>query len=80
VARDLVDMGFTLVATKGTAAVISAAGIPVTPVNKVLEGRPHVVDMIKNHEIAWSSTRSRKSAAPSPTRAPSVPRRWQSRV
>jgi carbamoyl-phosphate synthase large subunit len=40
------------VATKGTAAVIAAAGIPVTPVNKVLEGRPHIVDMIKNHEIA----------------------------
>ena len=51
VARDLVDMGFTLAATKGTAAVISAAGIPVTAVNKVVEGRPHVVDMIKNHEI-----------------------------
>jgi carbamoyl-phosphate synthase large subunit len=51
VARDLVAIGFTLVATKGTAAVIAAAGIPVTPVNKVAEGRPHVVDMIKNHEI-----------------------------
>jgi len=52
VAKDLVDAGFTLVATKGTAAVISAAGIPVTAVNKMSEGRPHVVDMIKNHEIA----------------------------
>ncbi|GAB2873787.1 carbamoyl-phosphate synthase large subunit [Pseudoduganella ginsengisoli] len=52
VARDLVDAGFSLVATKGTAAVISAAGIPVTPVNKMSEGRPHIVDMIKNHEIA----------------------------
>jgi carbamoyl-phosphate synthase large subunit len=52
VARDLVDLGFSLVATKGTAAVIAAAGIPVTPVNKVIEGRPHIVDMIKNHEIA----------------------------
>jgi carbamoyl-phosphate synthase large subunit len=52
VARDLVALGFSLVATKGTAAVIAAAGIPVTPVNKVLEGRPHIVDMIKNHEIA----------------------------
>jgi carbamoyl-phosphate synthase large subunit len=51
VARDLVQLGFQLVATKGTAAVISAAGIPVQPVNKVIEGRPHVVDMIKNHEI-----------------------------
>ena len=51
VARELVKLGFDLVATKGTAAVISAAGIPVRSVNKVLEGRPHVVDMIKNHEI-----------------------------
>ena len=51
VAKDLVDAGFTLCATKGTAAVIAAAGIPVTPVNKMSEGRPHVVDMIKNHEI-----------------------------
>jgi carbamoyl-phosphate synthase large subunit len=52
VARDLAQLGFTLVATKGTAAVIEAAGIPVTAVNKVIEGRPHIVDMIKNHEIA----------------------------
>ncbi|MEM8514507.1 carbamoyl-phosphate synthase large subunit [Massilia sp. MP_M2] len=51
VARDLVALGFDLVATKGTAAVIAAAGIPVRAVNKVLEGRPHVVDMIKNREI-----------------------------
>jgi carbamoyl-phosphate synthase large subunit len=51
VARELVALGFELVATKGTAAVIEAAGIPVRPVNKVLEGRPHVVDMIKNREI-----------------------------
>jgi carbamoyl-phosphate synthase large subunit len=41
-----------VVATKGTAAAIGAAGIPVTTVNKMVEGRPHVVDMIKNHEIA----------------------------
>ena len=52
VARDLHARGFTLCATKGTAAVIAAAGIPVSAVNKVLEGRPHIVDMIKNHEIA----------------------------
>ena len=47
----MVELGFTLVATKGTAVAISAAGIPVTPVNKVVEGRPHIVDMIKNNEI-----------------------------
>jgi carbamoyl-phosphate synthase large subunit len=52
VAKDLVEMGFSIVATKGTAAAISAAGIPVATVNKVVEGRPHVVDMIKNNEIA----------------------------
>jgi carbamoyl-phosphate synthase large subunit len=52
VARDLVAIGFSVVATKGTAAAISAAGIPVATVNKVVEGRPHVVDMIKNKEIA----------------------------
>jgi carbamoyl-phosphate synthase large subunit len=52
VARDLVAIGFSVVATKGTAAAISAAGIPVEVVNKVAEGRPHVVDMIKNNEIA----------------------------
>ncbi len=51
-ARDLVDMGFTIVATKGTAAALQAAGIPYAPVNKVAEGRPHIVDMIKNNEVA----------------------------
>jgi len=52
VARDLVEMGFQVVATKGTAAAIEASGTPVGIVNKVVEGRPHIVDMIKNNEIA----------------------------
>jgi carbamoyl-phosphate synthase large subunit len=52
VARDLVQIGFSVAATKGTAAAISAAGIAVGTVNKVAEGRPHIVDMIKNNEIA----------------------------
>ena len=52
IARDLHESGFQLLATRGTAAVISAAGIPVSLVNKVTEGRPHIVDMIKNNEIA----------------------------
>ncbi len=52
VARSLVAMQFEVVATKGTAAAIEAAGIKVQTVNKVTEGRPHVVDMIKNNEIA----------------------------
>ena len=51
VARELHELGFALVATRGTAAAIEAAGLPVTMVNKVAEGRPHVVDMIKNNEI-----------------------------
>ena len=41
-----------MLATKGTAAAINAAGVPCRSVNKVTEGRPHVVDMIKNNEIA----------------------------
>ncbi|KAA0218737.1 MAG: carbamoyl-phosphate synthase large subunit [Lautropia sp.] len=52
IARTLHEMGFGLVATRGTAAQIAAAGIPVTPVNKVQEGRPHVVDLLKNGEVA----------------------------
>ena len=51
IARQLVQLGFELVATKGTAAAIDAAGVPVKVVNKVTEGRPHIVDMIKNNEI-----------------------------
>lgn len=51
VARDLVANGFKLVATRGTAKVIEAAGIAVASVNKVLEGRPHIVDMIKNGDV-----------------------------
>jgi carbamoyl-phosphate synthase large subunit len=52
VARALVALKFDLVATKGTAAAINAAGIACGVVNKVTEGRPHVVDMIKSNEIA----------------------------
>jgi len=52
IARSLHDMGFGLVATKGTAAAIAAAGLPVTSVHKVQEGRPHVVDLLKNGEIS----------------------------
>ncbi|MEY2654741.1 MAG: hypothetical protein RLZZ524_1769, partial [Pseudomonadota bacterium] len=51
VARDLHALGYTLVATKGTAAAISAGGIPVKVVNKVKDGRPHIADMIKAGEI-----------------------------
>jgi len=52
IARDLAAMGFSLVATRGTAAAITAAGLACATVNKVTEGRPHVVDMLKNGEIS----------------------------
>jgi carbamoyl-phosphate synthase large subunit len=52
VARGLADLGFSVVATRGTASAIEAAGIPVQVVNKVAEGRPNIVDMVKNNEIA----------------------------
>ncbi len=52
VAKSLRDMGFTVLATRGTAAVLAQAGVAVTVVNKVAEGRPHIVDMIKNGEIS----------------------------
>ncbi len=51
VARALVALGFQVVATKGTAAAIAAAGIAVGTVNKVKDGRPHIADMIKAGEI-----------------------------
>jgi carbamoyl-phosphate synthase large subunit len=51
IARQLAAQGFEIVATKGTAAAITAGGIACQTVNKVTEGRPHVVDMIKNNEI-----------------------------
>jgi carbamoyl-phosphate synthase large subunit len=51
IARTLADLGFTLCATRGTAGYLGEHGLDVAPVNKVMEGRPHVVDMIKNGEI-----------------------------
>jgi carbamoyl-phosphate synthase large subunit len=52
VAQALSALGFELLATKGTAAALAAAGIAAQSVNKVTEGRPHIVDMIKNGELA----------------------------
>ena len=52
VATMLHELGYPIVATKGTASAIQAAGVPVKVVNKVKDGRPHIVDMIKNGEIA----------------------------
>lgn len=51
VGKSLVAHGFSIVATRGTAAALQAAGVPCEVVNKVLEGRPHIVDAIKNDEI-----------------------------
>jgi carbamoyl-phosphate synthase large subunit len=53
VARDLVELGFSLLVTRGTGAVLKSHGLPVTLVNKVAEGRPHIVDMIKNGEVSF---------------------------
>ncbi|HVE03018.1 MAG TPA: carbamoyl-phosphate synthase large subunit [Rhizomicrobium sp.] len=50
-ARELIGMGFELIATRGTALALEAKGIPVRFINKVMEGRPHVVDALKNGEI-----------------------------
>ena len=52
IARDLSLIGFPIVATRGTASAINAAGIACESVNKVAEGRPHIVDMVKNGDIA----------------------------
>jgi carbamoyl-phosphate synthase large subunit len=52
VARTLKQLGFTILATRGTGSVIMAAGVDVTVVNKVAEGRPHIVDMIKNGDVS----------------------------
>ncbi|MBL8515691.1 MAG: carbamoyl-phosphate synthase large subunit [Betaproteobacteria bacterium] len=53
IAQALAQLGFGIVATKGTAAFLKEAGLPVTPVNKVKEGHPHIVDMVKNKEISF---------------------------
>ena len=51
VARQLTDFGFKLIATSGTARLIQDAGLEVKPINKVKEGRPHIVDAIKNGDV-----------------------------
>jgi len=50
-AKKLIERGFEVVATEGTARALAEAGVAVRRVNKVREGRPHIVDMIKNDEI-----------------------------
>jgi carbamoyl-phosphate synthase large subunit len=53
VARDLLKRGFSLVATTGTANFLRDQGLPCDQINKVIEGRPHIVDLIKNDEITY---------------------------
>ena len=67
IAQDLAELGFTLVATKGTAKALTENGLMVIPVNKVAEGRPHIVDMIKNNEISFivNVTEDKKAVADS---------------
>jgi len=67
VARYMLERGFSLVATQGTADVLGAAGIACTRINKVIEGRPHIVDLIKNGEICYiiNTTEGRQAIADS---------------
>jgi carbamoyl-phosphate synthase large subunit len=53
VAQDVIARGFSLVATTGTAAFLNEHGVSCERINKVLEGRPHIVDLIKNGEIVY---------------------------
>ncbi|MGH8770814.1 MAG: carbamoyl-phosphate synthase large subunit, partial [Burkholderiales bacterium] len=53
IGKTLARLGFSLCATRGTAAALAEAGLSVAPVNKVQEGRPHIVDMVKNGEISF---------------------------
>jgi carbamoyl-phosphate synthase large subunit len=67
VARDMIERGFSLVATTGTADVLAANGIACERINKVIEGRPHIVDLIKNGEICYivNTTEGRQAIADS---------------
>ncbi len=69
IARNFHSLGFSLVATRGTAKIIADAGVPVEAVNKVMEGRPHIVDMLKNDEIDLivNTTEGRQAIADSAT-------------
>jgi carbamoyl-phosphate synthase large subunit len=67
IAKDLSALGFALLATRGTQRVLEDAGVSCEPVNKVAEGQPHIVDMIKNDEIDLivNTTEGRQSVADS---------------
>jgi carbamoyl-phosphate synthase large subunit len=65
--RKLVELGFTIKATSGTHKLLESKGVPAVKINKVLEGRPHVVDALKNGEIqlVLNTTESRASESDS---------------
>ncbi len=66
-AKRLIGLGYSVIATQGTAQVLSDAGIDVTRVNKVAEGRPHIVDMLKNDEVqvVFNTTEGKQAIADS---------------
>ena len=66
-ARDALELGFVIVATHGTAEALEKEGLDVTPVNKVQEGRPHIVDMMKNGDInlVFNTTESKQAVVDS---------------
>ncbi|MCC5796750.1 MAG: carbamoyl-phosphate synthase large subunit [Methylophaga sp.] len=67
IAKDLVSLGFSLLATRGTQKVLEESGVSCDRVNKVAEGQPHIVDMIKNDEISLivNTTEGRQAVADS---------------
>jgi carbamoyl-phosphate synthase large subunit len=67
IAKDLLERGFTLIATHGTQRFLAAQEIECEPINKVMEGRPHIVDLIKNDEIRFivNTTEGRQAIADS---------------
>ncbi|WOI11720.1 carbamoyl-phosphate synthase large subunit [Thalassospira lucentensis] len=66
-AREAIELGFVIVATHGTAEALEKEGLDVTPVNKVQEGRPHIVDMMKNGDInlVFNTTESKQAVVDS---------------
>ncbi|HEX5227508.1 MAG TPA: carbamoyl-phosphate synthase large subunit, partial [Bryobacteraceae bacterium] len=66
-AQQLLEMGFAIIATRGTAKYLQAAGLEVRVINKVLEGRPHIVDALKNGEVqlVFNTTEGAQSLADS---------------
>jgi len=62
IAKDLIKLGLTIIATAGTAKILKAAGVPATLVNKVYEGRPHIVDEMMNGKVQMSINTTAETA------------------